>query len=83
MKITRSVKTFEKIGDSIFPVEYFDDGMVIMDYPDETLSKKITEQGRENIRKMNEAFSGFIKKNNIKIVLGEQINKNTDGEEQS
>lgn len=82
MEIKRSVRTFEKIGDNIFPIEYYDDGMIIIDYPTERV-KKITEQGRENIEKINKFFSEFRKKNNIKIVLGEQIKNNTDGTEKS
>lgn len=78
MEIKRSVKTFEKIGDSIIPIEYYDDGMIIVDYPTETLAKKITEQGRENIEKITKMFSEFNEKNNIKIVISEQIKNNTD-----
>lgn len=55
MEIKRSVKTFEKI----------DDGIVIVDYPTEILAKKITEQGRENIEKINKFFSEFHKKKTI------------------
>ena len=49
---------YEKIGDTIFPVTYMDNGIVIVDYPiyDPNLAKKITEEGRKNLREIMKKF---------------------------
>lgn len=39
--------------------------IVVVDYPDLVISKKITEEGRKNIRMMQKFMNKFIKKNNV------------------
>lgn len=41
------------------------DDIFFLDYPDLLITKKITEEGRENIRKFNEMWEDFIEKHNI------------------
>lgn len=50
-----------EIGGTLFPATYID-GMLVIDYPNYNpeLAKKITEEGRKNIKKLNEMTSKLI-----------------------
>jgi len=39
-KVSATLHTYEKIGDTIFPVTHFNNGIVIIDYPDQPPTKK-------------------------------------------
>ena len=53
---------YEKIGDIIFPVEYTEDGLVLMYYPDQEFPIK------EN--KIDQRYIKMLEELDIKITLG-------------
>ncbi len=81
MEIRRSFTRHEKIGNTIFPVTYCDNGMVLIDYPDYNpeLAEKITEAGRDALEKISE----MMKKYNVTIQLGNTEKTINDEEEKS
>lgn len=57
----------EKIGDTIFPVTYGDNGLVLVDYPDLTLNRKFSAEELEELDKFNKMLDSMRNKYNISI----------------
>ncbi len=60
-------KYFEDINGTLFPVTEFNNGMVIMDYPERPLRESKIDV--DKMKKLSDEFSRIIKESGIKIII--------------
>lgn len=60
---------YEKIGDTVFPVTYLDNGIVCIDYPDRLLIEKKNKLSDEQLNDLSNHLKSLREKYDIKIKL--------------
>lgn len=63
----KAFSTFEQIGDTVYPVTYFPNGIVIVDYPTARF-KELSDGDLKMCERLKTTLTEFRIKNNIKVI---------------